>query len=178
MRTGLLDARDVVVTDDGAGVATALAKRLTARGIPSRVAAVPEKCDAVIFLGGLRDVADVDAALAVEREAFRAARAVATGRGKTGGVFVTVQDTGGDFGITGGDAVRAWLGGLAGLAKTAAQEWSGAHVRAIDVARAAAVTRRPSRRRSPTSSPRAGPSSKRACARTVRAWCSRASRRR
>jgi NADP-dependent 3-hydroxy acid dehydrogenase YdfG len=53
-----------------------------------------------------------------------------------GGLFVTVQDTGGDFGLQSDPGARAWLGGLAGLAKTAAQEWPQAVVRAIDLASA------------------------------------------
>src|SRR5699024_6849603 len=47
--------------------------------------------------------------------------------------FVTVQDTGGDFGLSG--SPRAWLGGLPGLVKTAAQEWPKAGLRAIDLER-------------------------------------------
>ena len=30
---------------------------------------------------------------------------------------MTVQDTGGDFGLSGGDATRAWLGGVSALAR-------------------------------------------------------------
>ena len=53
-----------------------------------------------------------------------------------GGIFVTVQDTGGNFGLSGQTSVaRAVLGGLAGLAKTADQEWPSATVRAIDLER-------------------------------------------
>ena len=51
-----------------------------------------------------------------------------------GGLFVTVQDTGGDFGLATNPGERAWLGGLSGLAKTAAQEWPLAVVRSIDLA--------------------------------------------
>jgi NAD(P)-dependent dehydrogenase (short-subunit alcohol dehydrogenase family) len=45
-----------------------------------------------------------------------------------------VQDTGGDFGLSGSD--RAWLGGLSALIKTAAQEWPDATLKAIDIDRA------------------------------------------
>jgi len=86
----------------------------------------------VIFLGGLADLPSVDAALAVNREAFLAAKRVAA-KAAEGVVFVTVQDTGGDFGLAG--STRAWLGGLPGLVKTAAQEWPNAGLRAIDVER-------------------------------------------
>ena len=87
----------------------------------------------MIFLGGLRDVVDVTNAIDVNREAFRAAKVVAGKLASTGGCFVTVQDTGGDFGLSG--TPRAWLGGLPGLVKTGAQEWPKAGLRAIDLER-------------------------------------------
>ena len=62
-----------------------------------------------------------------------AARQVAAKFGKEAGLFVTVQDTGGSFGLHSTD--RAWLGGLSGLVKTAAIEWPLAAVRAIDIER-------------------------------------------
>jgi NAD(P)-dependent dehydrogenase (short-subunit alcohol dehydrogenase family) len=48
---------------------------------------------------------------------------------------VTVQDTGGDFGLGGNAPGRAWLGGVAGLARTAAKEWPDASVRVVDCER-------------------------------------------
>lgn len=101
---------------------------------------VPSASDAsVIFLGGLRDVSSVDEAVAVNREAFNAARAFRSGT-SDGGLFVTVSDLGGDFGLGGsslsnGHAPSAWTGGLGGLAKTAAIEWPSTTVRSLDVAR-------------------------------------------
>lgn len=93
----------------------------------------------MIFLGGLRAVASVDDAVAINREAFMAARAFGQ-ETVDGGLFVTVSDLGGDFGLGGtslsnGDGSRAWTGGLGGLAKTAAIEWPSRTVRSIDVAR-------------------------------------------
>ena len=52
-----------------------------------------------------------------------------------GGLFITVQDTGGAFATTDFPADRAWLGGLPALLKTASQEWPNASLKAIDVAR-------------------------------------------
>ncbi|MBW1883213.1 MAG: SDR family oxidoreductase, partial [Deltaproteobacteria bacterium] len=75
----------------------------------------------------------------VNREAFDVARAVAAQFQEMeagGGVFVTVQDTGGAFGTSDFEAPRAWLAGCAGLARTVAQEWPGASVKAIDLERA------------------------------------------
>jgi NAD(P)-dependent dehydrogenase (short-subunit alcohol dehydrogenase family) len=48
---------------------------------------------------------------------------------------VTLQDTGGDFGLSGRAGARAWSGGLAGLAKTAGAEWTEVSAKAIDVER-------------------------------------------
>ncbi|WP_394833700.1 SDR family oxidoreductase [Pendulispora rubella] len=136
-QAGLLGAKRVVLTDDGTGVAQALARTLVRAGLPAEVVTeVPEDADAVIFLGGLRPVTSVDEALAVDTEAFHAARAVAKRFSNERGVFVTVQDTGGDFGLSGKEPLRAWLGGVAALARTAALEWNQASVKAIDVERA------------------------------------------
>jgi acyl transferase domain-containing protein len=131
---GLVAARDLVVTDDGAGVGAALVEKLGARGARARlVHEIPADADAVIYLGGLRAAPCIDDIVAVNREALRAARVIAARFAKEGGTFVTVQDTGGDFGLSGCE--RAWLAGPAALARTAAIEWPSAHVRAIDIGR-------------------------------------------
>ena len=131
---GLVAARNLVVTEDGAGVGTALVEKLGAGGATARlVHDIPADADAVIFLGGLRAAPCIEDVVAVNREVLRAARVVAARFAKGGGTFVTVQDTGGDFGLSGCE--RAWLAGPAALARTAAIEWSSAHVRAIDIGR-------------------------------------------
>jgi acyl transferase domain-containing protein/NADP-dependent 3-hydroxy acid dehydrogenase YdfG len=133
---GLREARRVAVTDDGSGITARVVQNLIAAGVAAEaVAEVPGDADAVIFLGGLRAVRTVAEAIAVNREAFGVARAIAPRFAKAGGVFVTVQDTGGDFGLAGGDEVRAWLGGVAALARTARQEWPAATVKVIDCER-------------------------------------------
>jgi len=135
-RPGLRGASEVVVTADGGEVAVALVAELQGQGIPAHVAeAVPATADAVIFLGGLRPVASGEEALAINHEAFEAARAVAPGFTQRPGLFVTVQDTGGGFGLTGCDPLRALLGGLPALVKTARQEWPQACLGAIDLDR-------------------------------------------
>jgi hypothetical protein len=66
------------VTNDGGGVGPALVEALVRRGLKARlVDVVPADVGAVVFLGGLRESADVDAAIAINREALHAARAVA-----------------------------------------------------------------------------------------------------
>ena len=134
--SGLLGAQRLAVTDDGAGVAAAVVAHLAKHGVKaSVVAAAPADADAVIFLGGLRAVKNVEEAIAVNREAFRTARVIAARFGETGGTFVTVQDTGADFGLSGRDGTRAFLGGVSALARTAALEWPKAAVKAIDLER-------------------------------------------
>ena len=132
---GLYRVKRLAITSEGTGVAEALAAQLASQGVRAEVVhAVSELAadvDGVIFLGGLSAMADVDAALAVQREAFLAAKRLAAGASQRPSVFVTVQDTGGDFGL--GGSPRAWLGGLPGLVKTAALEWSDVGARAIDL---------------------------------------------
>jgi NADP-dependent 3-hydroxy acid dehydrogenase YdfG len=133
---GLSDAL-VAVTDDGTGVAPALADILVRNGLAAEVVTdVPADAGSVVILDGLRRVATVDDAVAVNQAAFRVARQVATRLEATGGVFVTVQDTGGNFALADSDPARAWLGGLSALARTAEHEWPRASVKAIDCARA------------------------------------------
>ena len=126
----------IAITDDGHGVAAALAQRLGAQGARvSVVETVPPEAAGVVLLDGLRTCTDVSTALGLNRRAFQAARAFAPRASKDGGLFVTVQDTGGDFGLAGVDGESVWTGGLAALAKTAAQEWPSARVKAIDLER-------------------------------------------
>ncbi|MBZ5504301.1 MAG: SDR family oxidoreductase [Acidobacteriia bacterium] len=134
---GILTADCVWITDDGAGLAGLLAEEFSKRGVQARVVGeVPADANAVVFLGGLRPVASIDAAIAVNREAFQTARTVAARFSSSkSGVFVTVQDTGGDFGLGGHDCTRAWLGGVSALARTAALEWPHVSVKAIDCER-------------------------------------------
>ena len=123
----------VTVTPDGAGVAEALVTALSERGIEAQVSeTLLPGSKKLVFLGGLAADASPEAALSASRRAFQLARELAP-RVTEGGLFVTVQDTDGDFGLSGSS--RAWFGGLAGLAKTAAQEWPGAGVKAIDLQR-------------------------------------------
>jgi acyl transferase domain-containing protein/acyl carrier protein len=129
-----LDAAPLVITGDEGEIAQRLVARLGEDGITATIAATaPPDARGLIFLGGLRPGASPDDAAATAREAFRAARAVAPRLAGDGGLFVTVQDTGGDFGLSGRQGDRAWSGGLVALARTAAREWPRASVKAIDI---------------------------------------------
>jgi acyl transferase domain-containing protein/NADP-dependent 3-hydroxy acid dehydrogenase YdfG len=127
---GLRDG-PIAVADDGSGVASALVARLMAAGIDAAVETVVPRSGyaGVIFLGGLRDLTNVDEAVAVNRDGFASAQAAA------GGLFVTVSALGGAFGSAGSDPAQAWASGLTALARTAAREWSLASVKAIDIER-------------------------------------------
>ncbi|GAA1300472.1 SDR family oxidoreductase [Saccharothrix xinjiangensis] len=132
---GLADG-PIAVTDDGTGVAGEVVGLLREHGIDATaVDVVPADAHGVVFLGGLRAVEDPGQADAVLYEAFRAAHAVARAFSDRGGVFVTVQDTGGDFALSGRCGSRAWVAGVAALARTAAQEWPLARVKAVDCER-------------------------------------------
>jgi NAD(P)-dependent dehydrogenase (short-subunit alcohol dehydrogenase family)/acyl carrier protein len=136
--SGLLSSGTIhVLGDDGNGVASELCAALRALGLAAaQTDRLPDDARAVIYLGGLREVRDEDEAVALNREAFLALKQAAGPLSSKGGLFVSVQDTGGDFGLSGRAGLRAWLAGIPGLIKSAAEEWSGATLRAIDVERA------------------------------------------
>ncbi|MGG4046146.1 SDR family oxidoreductase [Paenibacillus favisporus] len=124
----------LAITDDETGIAPLLANKLKAHGIQAEVVrSVPNHASGVVFLGGLRSLTTESEALAVNYEAFAAAKSVAQQLTDRGGLFVTVQNTCGSFGLRGMELQQAWTSGLTGLAKTAALEWPKATVKAIDL---------------------------------------------
>ncbi|MGB9499306.1 MAG: SDR family oxidoreductase [Dissulfuribacterales bacterium] len=133
---GLAEADHMCIVDNetGIGIGVALAKELKKNGISAMVVKkVPDDCDGLIFLGGLRKIIKKQDAMDINREAFISAKKIAGQLTSNGGVFVTVQNTGGDFGLSGLAGNRVWLSGLTGLVKTAAIEWPKASVKAIDI---------------------------------------------
>ena len=137
-QSGLFGTGQIAVTDEGTGLAEQVALVLKARGVNAiAVKELPTgDLRGVIFLGGLREVANDVEATRVNREAFAVAQTVAAefeGRATGEGLFVTLQDTGGRFGTSEFAPERAWLSGCAGLARTVAQEWPGVSVKAIDL---------------------------------------------
>ncbi|MEM9195036.1 MAG: SDR family oxidoreductase, partial [Myxococcota bacterium] len=153
---GLLRAepkRPVAVFDGNSGLASDFVHVLSQYGVPAVEVDLSGDLRAVaggVFLGGVSHggvshggvshsvVGGLDLqraeALTVQREAFLFAKALAPVLAD-GGFLVTVQDTGGDFAISGHPG--AWLAGLPALAKTAAQEFPSASFRAVDIERAA-----------------------------------------
>ncbi|HEY3868122.1 MAG TPA: SDR family NAD(P)-dependent oxidoreductase [Actinocrinis sp.] len=107
----------VAVSDDGLGVADELIRLLRDAGVRATRYGdgADDDASAVVFLGGLRPGdATAEDDVAIAREAFRAARALA-GRGS----FVAV-----------GQAGRA---GLGALTRTCAREWPGVAAKAVEI---------------------------------------------
>jgi NAD(P)-dependent dehydrogenase (short-subunit alcohol dehydrogenase family) len=117
-------------------VANVLERELTTAGYSALVVTSPDLppgTRGVIFLGDLQRARGVARTTAVNRQAFACAQALAASVGDEPCALITVQDTGGDFGLSGGAGDRAWGGGLSGLVKTAAQEWPNSVLKAIDL---------------------------------------------
>jgi acyl transferase domain-containing protein/acyl carrier protein/NADP-dependent 3-hydroxy acid dehydrogenase YdfG len=127
------------VVGDADGVGPELVRRLGDRGYEARLVRPGETpapdVVGLILLHGLDPIAEPHDALALYGSAFAAARALAPSMQARGGLLATVTDLGGVFGLGGCDPLRSWLGGLGALAKTAALEWEGSHVKAIDLER-------------------------------------------
>ncbi|MFJ8349306.1 SDR family NAD(P)-dependent oxidoreductase [Streptomyces sp. NPDC094153] len=135
---GLLDGPLVVTGEgpEGSALTGLVARKLAEHGVDAiATAEVSEDARGVVHLGGLIGSGAPDEAREVNRSVFRAARTIAAQVAERGGLFVTVQDTGGDFGLGGHSPDHAWLGGAAGLTRTAAKEWPGASVKAVDCER-------------------------------------------
>ncbi|OZM70808.1 beta keto-acyl synthase [Amycolatopsis antarctica] len=130
---GLLGSR-VAITGGTTEIAAGLAKELAGHGIEaSAEATVPPGIGGVIHLGELPMGSTADSGIDSARSAFSLAREFSATRADGPGVFVTVQDTGGDFGLAGVTSGQGVAGGAAALARTAAREWPGISVKALDL---------------------------------------------
>ena len=134
--SALAKGRQVLITNESPALAEALAAGLVAHGLSATVVdELPVSASAVICLAGMAGVsAGPDGALLVHQSAIQAARIVAQHPKPEERMFVTVQATGGHFGLGGDPGDGVWTAGLAGVVKTAAREWPGASLKAIDVA--------------------------------------------
>ncbi|MEM7416267.1 MAG: SDR family NAD(P)-dependent oxidoreductase [Gemmatimonadota bacterium] len=133
--SGLSAGTRVEITNELPALAEALRERLAERGVDAVI--VPEasvSARSVICLAALEEVTDAAGSTAVHQRVIQAGRMVAQHPVVEERLFVTVQSTGGDFGLGGDPAGGAWNAGVAGVVKTAAREWPGASVKAIDVA--------------------------------------------
>ncbi len=130
------------ITSDDAELSEALVQRLRMRGYRPRCSSVADLCrqERPASLGALV----IAAKRQPEEEAFlkhalfglqHAGPALRAAGQQGGALFVTVSRLDGAFGLIDLDAGRdPFDGGLAGLAKTAGQEWPDVHCKAIDLA--------------------------------------------
>ena len=126
----------IAITDDEQGIGIALKEKLNARNYHAEVVkTVPDFSDVVILLEGLCAFNSEEDAIAINQQAFNNAQIIADRFTHKGGLLITVQDTGGNFGLSNIAPLRAWAAGLSALAKTASQEWPKSVVRAIDMSR-------------------------------------------
>ena len=124
----------IVITKDNRGIAEALSCEFSARGFQSRVATALDGSESVVIcLDGLSSFHDDGEAVDVNRVVFRYLRTIAPHVAQHGGYLAVVQDTGGDYGLSGRPGARMWSGGLAALARCGACEWPKATVRSLDV---------------------------------------------
>ncbi|OPX84545.1 SDR family oxidoreductase [Pelotomaculum sp. PtaB.Bin117] len=124
----------VYINNDGFGLAEKLADKLRGREVEAIVSRrIPASARNVVYLGMAGGQSQVAEATELNLEAFRTARNVAGTMEKEDGFFLTVQSTGGDFGLSGRAGHQVWSAGVAALAKTAAREWPRAFVKALDL---------------------------------------------
>lgn len=126
--TGLA-GRTFVLTDDGGGVAAALAVRLEAAGATVRFAEEDERMDGADGLVHLAPLSPLSGPADV-KALYRLCRSLVAAGGTT---IVGVTGMGGGFGYEANGASRAGQGGVAGFLKSLAKEWSGVRVRAVDL---------------------------------------------
>lgn len=124
----------VFITQDEQNIAKPLSEELEQHGFTVNIVEnLPEDARQVVLLTGLQNVKDVDEAIAINRKVFQHFKRIAAHIAKQGGCVCTVQDTGGNFGLQSNPGIRAWLGGITGLVKTAAREWPKVRFKAIDI---------------------------------------------
>jgi malonyl CoA-acyl carrier protein transacylase len=130
------NAAPLYLVGDQSGIADPLATLLMGAGIAVKVVAdAPENAQFVVLLTGLNtDKKSIGELAELNVEAFKQTRSCAAEMTANGKMFVTVQATGGDFGLSGSAGKLAWASGVAALAKTASREWLDVAVKAIDIA--------------------------------------------
>lgn len=137
--TGRRAGETIYVTNEVPALASAIKECLQSRGRSAEVVArLPEGASAAVSLAALG--AGADAGLAAHLAALDTARAVARHPNPEERLFAAVQSAAG-FGLAGDPGAAAWTAGIAGIVKTAAQEWPGAGLKAIDLADLADVRR-------------------------------------
>jgi malonyl CoA-acyl carrier protein transacylase len=130
-------AAPLYLVGDRTGVAVELSDLLATAGVETVIRdEAPEDAQWMVLLTGLNvsDESTTEDLIAVNVEAFEQVRRCAANMANDGRLLVTVQSTGGDFGLSGQSVHQGWDTGIAALAKTAAKEWPDVAVKAVDVA--------------------------------------------
>jgi NAD(P)-dependent dehydrogenase (short-subunit alcohol dehydrogenase family)/acyl carrier protein len=130
-------AAPLYLVGDRTGVAEELSQLLATAGVDCAIREqAPEDARWMVLLTGLNanNDATINALVDINTEAFAQVRRCAATMQGNGHLLVTVQSSGGDFGLSGSSAHQGWDTGIAALAKTAAKEWPDVAVKAIDVA--------------------------------------------
>ena len=126
----------VAVTSEAGALGKELASQLSARGVPAVVVdAVPDDVTAVICCAGMAPASGPEVAALTNVAAFEHAKA-STAILERGGTFVTLQASGGGFGLKNVEATGAWAAGSVALARTLAKEHPSASFKGLDVERA------------------------------------------
>ncbi len=123
-----LEGQRFAVTDDGRGIAQAMAEALREYGAEVDILGPgdrPGLVDGLVHLATLADGADHESI----KQLFSLSRDALVGGARW---IVAASPLGGRFGI-GGTSSGLRLGGVSGLIKTLAREWPEAHVRVVDV---------------------------------------------
>ena len=131
---GLVGCTDIAVKDDGEdGIAARLVDELRMKGLPARlVDTVPLGCPGLIIPAGFSRTYDAKNSTDFLLEALRMLQTLGDST-NIPKVLVTVQNSGGDFNLSGRSDAGAWVGGIAAMAKTAAAEWPHTSVKMIDI---------------------------------------------
>ncbi|MBQ61044.1 MAG: hypothetical protein CMQ19_03105 [Gammaproteobacteria bacterium] len=130
------NAQPLYLVGDRTGVAEHLAELLATTAVETSICdQVPEDARWLVLLTGLNAIqgSTSEENVNLNFEVFEQTRRCAEQMVENGHLFVTVQATGGDFGLAGARDNMAWSCGIAALAKTASREWPDVAVKAIDV---------------------------------------------
>lgn len=125
----------IAITRDGMGVGEWLVQLLHQQGYVQAmlVEELPAVCDMAVLLDGLQVFSSQQQAIAINARVFQQVQRIAKQFSEHGGRLITVQDTGGIFGLSSTHTWQPWAAGITGLIKTAALEWPLATCRAIDL---------------------------------------------
>ena len=130
---GLRDLETVYVVAHDVDAAPRLVELLREQDVAAKlVESLPEGAESAIIMDGLRSVTSLEEAMAINEATLMTAKQLTANDGSPR-LFVTIQNTGGDFRSAGGSRERSWLAGAGALAKTADAEWPEASVKAIDI---------------------------------------------